>query len=148
MNELNKHLRLIDDHMVDYEALLPLYYQFEYHGIPFDCQVIHLETEGAYNINLTANIGYLPYSSENKIRRQQILKDFGHLMAHKLIIIDHHCNLTFPLNTMVTGELNAKKVVETILYTLLDVKDILEIISNTMQVKNIDEDNSFNEAIA
>lgn len=130
---------MIDDHNVDYETLLPLYYQFDYHGITFDCEVINSEYDGSYDVNLTAQIGYLPYSSENKERRALILKNFGQLMAHNLITRDHHCNLSFPVSTTIRGEINAKKVMETILYTLLDVKEVLEVIADTMHVMSIED---------
>ncbi|MCC3860838.1 hypothetical protein [Pseudemcibacter aquimaris] len=139
MNGLDLHMDMVDDHNVDYETLLPLYYQFNYHGINFDCEVINSENYGSYDINLTAQIGYLPYSSENKSRREKILKNFSHLMAHNLITLDHHCNLTFPVSTTINGEINAKKVMETILYTLLDVKEVLEIIADTMNVLSIED---------
>ena len=74
MNGLEQRLELIDDYLVDYKSLLPLFYQFVYDGIIFDCQIIIHDIENSYHINLTAQIGYLPYSSENKTRREQILK--------------------------------------------------------------------------
>lgn len=138
MNGIEQHLDMIDSYKVDYESLLPLYYDFEYFNIPFSCQVLNDDHESSYIINLTAKIGHLPYSSENKSQRQRMLKNFGHLMAHNLITMDHHCNMTFPVSTTITGEISAKRVMEAILYTILDVKEVLDIINDTMQYKSIE----------
>jgi hypothetical protein len=138
MNGLEQHMGVIDAHMVDYESLLPLYYDFEYFNIPFSCQILHDSYDKSYIINLTANVGYLPYSSENKSQRQRMLKNFAHLLSNNLIIKDRHSHLTFPINTTLTGDINAKKVMETILYTILDVKEVLDIINETMQYKSIE----------
>lgn len=137
MNALEQNLELIEEHLIDYKNQLPLLYQFEYHSINFDCQIVNHESPDHYYVNLTARIGYLPYSSENKKKRELILKNFSHLMAHNLITIDHHCGMKLPLNTMIKGDINAKIMMETICYTLLDAKEVLEIISNTIHDKNI-----------
>jgi hypothetical protein len=138
MNGIEQHMGVIDSHKVDYVTLLPLYYDFEYSNIPFDCQILHDEYDESYIINLIAKVGHLPYSSENKSQRQRILKNFSHLMAHNLILIDRHSSLTFPISTTLTGKINAKKVMEAILYTLLDVKEVIDIITETMQYKAIE----------
>jgi len=145
MNGIEQHMGVIDSHKVDYETLLPLYYDFEHSNIPFDCQVLHDEYDGSYIINLIAKIGHLPFSSENKSQRQRVLKNFSHLITHNLILIDRHSSMTFPISTTLTGEINAKKVMETILYTLLDVKEAIDIINDTMQYKAI-ENKSQNKA--
>lgn len=138
MNALEQNMDLIDDHLVEYRSLLPLYYHFEYLGIKFECQIIEHDTPDQYYVNLTANIGYLPYSSENKKKRELILKNFSRLMVKKLITINHHCEMKFPVSTIIKGEISAKIVMETIFYTLLDAKEILEIIVKSMQEKHID----------
>lgn len=148
MNALEQNLELIEEHLIDYKSQLPLFYQFEYHGINFDCQIVNHDSPDHYYVNLTARIGYLPYSSENKNRRELILKNFSHLMAHNLITIDHHCDMKLPLNTMIKGDINAKTVMETICYTLLDANEVLEIISNTMNDKNINTDQNLIEKLA
>ncbi|MDG1997071.1 MAG: hypothetical protein P8J14_11290 [Emcibacteraceae bacterium] len=138
MNGIEQHLGVIESHKVDYKSLLPLYYNFEHSNISFDCQVLHDEYDGSYIINLIAKIGHLPYSSENNLQRQNMLKNFSHLIAHNLILKDKHSHLTFPISTTFTGEINAKKVMEIILYTLMDVKEIIDIINDTMQYKAIE----------
>ncbi|MDG1707848.1 MAG: hypothetical protein P8H03_03760 [Emcibacteraceae bacterium] len=138
MKGIEQHMGVIDSHKADYITLLPLYYDFEYSNVSFDCQVLHDEYDRSYIINLIAKIGHLPYSSENKQQRQLILKNFSHLMAHNLIVKDRHSYLTFPISTTLAGDINARKVMETILYTLLDVKEVIDIINDTMQYKTIE----------
>lgn len=147
MNAFEQNLELIDDHLIDYKSKLPLFYNFEYHGINFDCQIINHEITDHYQVNLRAKIGHLPYSSENKNRRKFILKNFSHLMAKNLITINHHCEMNFPLSTVIKGDISAKIVMETIFYTLLDSKEILEIIANTMQSKTINNDQNIIEIL-
>lgn len=147
MNAFEQNLELIDDHLIDYKSKLPLFYNFEYHGINFDCQIINHDITDHYQVNLRAKIGHLPYSSENKNRRKFILKNFSHLMAKNLITINHHCEMKFPLSTVIKGDISAKIVMETIFYTLLDSKEILEIIANTMQSKTINNDQNIIEIL-
>lgn len=127
---------IIDNNDVDYDSLLPLYYNFDFNDLPFECQILADNNKNSYIVNLTADLGYLPYSCENKNKRHKILKNFQNLMSHNLIIIDHHCNMTFPINTSIKGDLSAKRMMEAILYTLLDVQEVLSIISSTLQKPN------------
>lgn len=143
---LKKNTEMIAANQVDYDSLLPLYYNFEFRQIPFECQVIAGENNGSYIVNISAQIGHLPYSCENQTKRKKILNNFNHLMHHKLITMDHHCNMTFPLKTTITGKINAKKVMETILYTLLDVQEVLDIIVNTMQYGALEDRSKMKKA--
>ncbi len=133
MINFDQFTSVVNDNNLDYESLLPLYYHFDFNKIPFECQILSRDDDNSYIVNLTAKLGFLPYSSENRQKRQKILKNFQNLMQHRLIIMDHHCNMTFPIETSITGQLNAKIMMEAIVYTLLDVEDILSIITNTLE---------------
>lgn len=133
MKELEKYTKLAAANQVDYNTLLPLYYSFKFNNLLFECQILNHDDGTSYIVNLTANLGYLPYSSENKPRRQELLQELGKLMAQGKIIIDHHCSMTFPLTTVINGQLNAKIIMESILYTLLDAQEMLNIITKILK---------------
>ncbi|MBT5187839.1 MAG: hypothetical protein HOH19_11510 [Kordiimonadaceae bacterium] len=127
----------IAENQNDFDSMLPLYYQFKYNDLPFDCQIVHHENKQSYILNLTAKIGYLPYSAENQPLREKIINNLSNLIRLGVIVMDHHCNMTFPIKTIIKDEINANKLMETITYTLLDVQEVLTIILETMQVSKI-----------
>ncbi|HPF46659.1 MAG: hypothetical protein KDF58_14490 [Alphaproteobacteria bacterium] len=116
----------------DYEALLPLRYDFTYDTIPIACEILKDCSGNSYNIHLEADLGFLPYSAENKLHRAQILKELGPLMVQGKITIDHHCQLHMPIKTVLGQEISAKIIMEAILYTLLDTRKILEQIKSAL----------------
>ncbi len=116
-----------------FENLLPLHYNFEFDGLPFDCNITDDENDHSITVSLIAKLGYLPYSAENKERRVQLLKLFGPLIAQGKINLDRHCNLTFSAETTSKNELCSKKIMETIVYTLLDVREIVYQVSSALK---------------
>ncbi len=99
----------IAENDINHDYLLPLNYSFKARNLEFDCNVSKRDNNGLIIINITTNLGYLPYSSENGAKREEILKAFGPLIARGKITIDHHCNLTMPLNTATDTELTVQK---------------------------------------
>lgn len=136
MKELEQYTKLVAANQVDYDTLLPLYYSFKFNDILFECQLLNHENGSSYILNLTADLGFLPYSSENINRRNALLKKLGQLMAQGTITIDHHCAMKFPLSTVIESELSAKTVMETILYTLLDSQELLRVITDIIETSN------------
>ncbi len=126
MNLFNEHQALIAQEQIDYESLLPLHYTFEFQGIPFSCDVDKDEAAHTLTLRLTADLGFLPYSSENIVKRNQLLKGLGPLIARGQVLIDHHCSINMQLTTLIYEELNAKVLIEAITYTLLDHREALD----------------------
>jgi len=132
MDNLNQLNTDIAENLNNFDSMVPLYYQFKYNNLPFDCQIVHHENKQSYILNLTAKIGHLPYSAENLTLREKIIKNFSNLIRLGVIIMDHHCNMTFPIKINIKDEIDANKLMEIITYTLLDVQEVLTIIHDTM----------------
>ncbi len=139
MNLFNEHQALLADQQVDYKSLLPLHHEFEFQNIPFGCEVDHDAGGAGLLMILTANLGFLPYSSENIVKRAQLLKGLGPLIARGQVTIDHHCSITMQISTIITEELDAKALVEAITYTLLDNRDALDQITRALADDNSEE---------
>ena len=120
MKELEQYNELMSTNQAEYDSLLPLYNSFTFNDILYDCQILNHEDGSSYTLNLSANLGFLPYSSENHTRRSALLQKLGRLMAQGTITIDHHCAMKLPISSVINDELSAKVIMESILYTLLD----------------------------
>lgn len=130
MNLFNEHQAIIASEQVEYESLLPLRYTFKYQNIPFECDLAKSENADTIHMRLKADLGVLPYSSENMTRRTELLGGLGRLIARGQVAIDHHCSITMSFDTLLNNGLNAKNLVEAIVYTLLDARDTIKHISD------------------
>ena len=58
----------------------------------------------------------------------------GPLVSQGKVIIDRHSKITFPLKTVVRGDINANIIMEAILYTLLDVRKTVSAIKDGLEI--------------
>lgn len=123
-NELYKNINS------DISSLLPLEYSFKYKNLSFHCEITHHQ-DGTYALDLLAKLGHLPYSSENHLKRCELLRKLGPLKAKKIVKIDHHCAITLPVRTSFNTELTAETLMTAITITLLDMGEIIDVILGT-----------------
>lgn len=137
MSLFKEHQALIADQQVEYESLLPLRYNFQFQKIKFECLVERNNSNDNIVMNLTANLGILPYSSENIARRMELLSGLGPLIARGQVSIDHHCSISMSLKTILKKQFDAKGLIEAIVYTLLDVRGVISHVSNFIDAPKI-----------
>ena len=128
MNALELKTSELSSKTNEIDNKLPLNYTFNHRGLPFDCYIDHDETDDRIIVKLTADLGHLPYSAENKAKRAEMLLKLGPLMAKGKISLDSHCKLSVIESTSMGDELCAKKLMECLLYTLLDIRDIIDVV--------------------
>lgn len=139
MNTLEDHKTLLATQQINYEALLPLCYSFDYNGLPFECQLVRRDDDSTFMLHLTALLGHLPYSAENKPRRERLRTRLGPLMSQGKVTTDRHSKITFPLKTVISGDISANVIIEAILYTLLDAREILSAINDSLEMPEATE---------
>ncbi len=124
MNKIEQKSVDLASHQEEYENLLPLHYTFVHQGLTFDCDIAKDDTNDKIVVGLTADLGHLPYSAENMVRRMELLEILNPLIARGVVTLDHHCKLTLPVATSLKDGLCASRLMEAITYTLLDLRDV------------------------
>lgn len=133
MNFLKNHQSLIANERENYVNLLPLHYKFKFRNIDFDCDVKKSTDEEKIILLLTADLGILPYSSENIVRRTELLGGLGTLIARGLVNINNHCSISMSFKTIIDTDFNAKSLIEATVYTLLDARDVINQVSGYIE---------------
>lgn len=99
----------------------PARFNFIWHNIPFAGQILHSKNnDGEFSLNLIANLGYIPFSSENFSQRKKLLKIFTPHFMKGDYRLSSNSQIQMILLTHFDGPVNAKRLVEVITYTLLD----------------------------
>ena len=140
MEALAQNVEFISENQTDFTDLLPLHYSFEYGGMPFDCTLVNNDDGCSFILDLTARLGYMPYSAEDKSRRNMIRSGLGPLMAQGKVSVDRQSNLTYSLKTIVSEKLCTRVLMESILFTLLDAKQTLSDIQCGLNPSQFTED--------
>lgn len=133
MNLFKEHQALIARQQLDYESLLPLTYNFKFRNINFDCAVVKNSNDGNILMNLTANLGILPYSSENIMRRTELLTGLARYIARGHVTIDHHCSISMSLTTIIKRHFDTNSLIEAIVYTILDARQTISHVSKYVE---------------
>ena len=96
-------------------------FNFIWHNIQFAGQLLHSKKEdNQFTINLVANLGYLPFSSENNAHRKKLIEAFTPQFMKGDYIMSQNSQIQMVVLTGFTGPVNAKRLVEVISITLLD----------------------------
>ena len=110
----------------------PSRFTFIWHNIKFSGQILPSSLTNQFTLNLVANLGHIPFSSEDNHRRQKLLKLFTpHFMKG-----DYSLSLGSQVQTVLltkfTGPLNAKRLLEVITVTICDLQKELKAIQTSM----------------
>ncbi len=107
---------------------LPSRFDFTWHNIHFAGQILRAQEAGKFSINLAANLGHIPFSAEDKVRRKKLFATFTPLFLKGEYMLSAQSQIQMILMTDFTGPMNAKRLVEAITYTLLDLREDLKTI--------------------
>lgn len=110
----------------------PSRFTFIWYNINFSGQILPSDQINQFTLNLVANLGHLPFSSEDNHRRQKLLEVFTpHFMKG-----DYSLSLGSQIQTILltefTGPLNAKRLLEVITVTICDRQKELKAIQISM----------------
>lgn len=102
---------------------LPARFTFVWHNINFAGQVLLTsESSNQFSINLVANLGHIPFSAEDKVHRKKLLDAFTPLFIKGDYRLSVNSQIQMVMLTNFTGPVNAKRVMEVITCTLLDLQ--------------------------
>ncbi len=106
----------------------PSRFNFTWHNIYFAGQILRAQEVGKFSINLAANLGHIPFSAEDKVRRKKLFATFTPLFLKGEYMLSAQSQIQMILLTDFVGPMNAKRLVEAITYTLLDLREDLKTI--------------------
>lgn len=129
---LNNLLNEIARQVTDNDITFPSHFTFTSHHIHFAGQLLRDKKNEGFSLNLVANLGYIPFSAEDPGRRKKLLKTFSPLFIKGDFSLSLSSQIQMILITNFTGPVNAKKVMEVVTYTLLDMQENLKSIQNSM----------------
>ncbi len=101
----------------------PSRFTFSWQNISFLGQILRSEKPGIFSMNLVANLGYIPFSSENKNRRESLLTAFTPSFIKGDYNLSVNSQIQMVLRTEFSGPVNARRLMEAIAYTLLDLRE-------------------------
>jgi len=110
----------------------PSRFTFTWHNIGFIGQILPSKEPERFSINLVANLGYIPFSAEDNARRRKLLKTFTPLFITGDYSLSVNSQIQMILLTDFTGPANAKRLMEAITYTLLDLLEDLRSIRDSV----------------
>ncbi|WP_417624062.1 hypothetical protein [Paremcibacter congregatus] len=105
---------------------LPAHFKFDWHGIHFAGQVLPSQNGQNSSLNLVANLGYIPFSAENKERRRTLITTFTPLFMKGEYSLSTSSQIQMILLTEFTGSVSARRLMEVITLTLLDLQEDLK----------------------
>ncbi len=107
----------------DVAIKFPSRFTFSWQNINFSGQILRSESPGIFSMNLVANLGYIPFSSEDKTRRKDLLTTFTPSFIKGDYNLSMNSQIQMVLFTEFSGPVNAKRLMEAITYSLIDVRD-------------------------
>ncbi len=107
----------------DVAIKFPSRFTFSWQNINFSGQILRSERPGIFSMNLVANLGYIPFSSEDKTRRKELLTTFTPSFIKGDYNLSMNSQIQMVLFTEFSGPVNAKRLMEVITYSLIDVRD-------------------------
>jgi len=123
---LNNLLDDIASHLTGKTISFPSHFTFTWRDILFAGQLLHHQEQDNYSISLVAELGYIPFSAEDRIRRQSLLSSLTPHFRTGDCSLSRHSQIQMVLQTRFNGPANAKRLIEVITYTLLDQQNTLE----------------------
>lgn len=129
---LDSLLDEIANQITEDSIVFPSHFSFTRNNIHFAGQLLYTKENDLYCLNLVANLGYIPFSAEDKIRRKKLMVTFAPLFLKGDYILSQNSQIQMILITNFTGPANAKKIMEVITYTLLDMQENLKSIQKSI----------------
>lgn len=129
-NGLNELLSQVSEQITSDELDLPAHFNFIWNAIPFAGQLFTYKNKNTVSISLAGDIGYIPYSAEDFVLRQKMLISLASYTRKGELHISHGNRIQVILQTDFSGTLSAKKILQVITFTLLDIKQKLAEIAN------------------
>lgn len=105
---------------------LPSHFKFNWHNINFAGQILPGKEENVLSINLVANLGFIPFSAEDKDRRRKLIDTFTPLFMKGDYSLSASSHIQMILLTDFAGPVNACRLMEAITLTLLDLQEDLK----------------------
>ncbi len=115
---LNDIARQITDNAID----IPARFNFVWQNTHFSGQILPAGEEHRFSLNLVVDLGYIPFSAEDKIRRKKLLEIFFPLFLNGEYTLSVNSRIQMTILTDFTGPVNARRLIETITFTLLDLQ--------------------------
>lgn len=120
---LNQLLDDVATQITDDSINFPSHFGFVWHNIKFAGQILPSENEGhQFSINLVANLGHIPFSAEDTTHRKKLFDAFTPLFMKGDYKLSANSQIQMILLTDFAGPMNAKRLMEVITYTLLDLQ--------------------------
>ncbi|PCI32178.1 MAG: hypothetical protein COB54_07905 [Alphaproteobacteria bacterium] len=106
---------------------IPSRFSFVWHNINFAGQVLLInDSQNQFSINLVANLGHIPFSAEDRAHRKKLLESFTPLFMKGDFRLAVNSQIQMVMLTNFTGPVNAKRIMEVITCTLLDLQTDLK----------------------
>lgn len=122
----------ISDQLTSDRIFSPSRFHFSWRDIDFAGQFLHSKETDLYSVNLVANLGIIPFSSENKSLRKQLRGKFMPLFLRGDLTLSQNSSIQMVLLTEFSGPVSAKRLMEVITYTLMDHQDDLDMFQETI----------------
>lgn len=128
--DLNELLEKVAAQVKDDDQLTAVHFSFPWNGVPFACQLMSAKDSDKMTLNLVADLGHIPYSGENRDRRQELLKVFLPLVSKGNYVINARNHIQMIINTDFANvnpnrRTTARQILDVITITLLDIKEEL-----------------------
>jgi len=125
-NGLSDLLSQVSGQITGQELELPAHFTFTWNNFPFAVQLSSYKNNDIASINLVGDLGFIPYSAEDYDLRQKMRIAFASLVRNGDFHISHGNRIQLSQQTDFTGDLTAKRILQVITFTLLDIKDKLD----------------------
>lgn len=110
----------------------PSRFCFIWQNIHFAGQVLSAGDDNCCSLNLVASPGYIPFSAEDAPRRRKLLDIFTPLFARGDYSLSVNSQIQMTILTSFAGPVNARRLVEVITFTLLDLQVEMDSLQNAM----------------
>ncbi|MCK5424556.1 MAG: hypothetical protein KAI89_04220 [Emcibacter sp.] len=133
LSDIGQLLNDVTCQITDNNINFPAQFKFIWHNIQFTGRILRSENEvDQYCLNLVADLGYIPFSSENFLLRKKLLKLFTPLFMKGDYSLSENSHIQMVLMTNFSGPANARRLVEVITYTLFDLHVELKSIQSSI----------------
>lgn len=120
--------KILDDvasQITDGTIQFPSKFHFTWYNIDFSGQILHSKATGIFSIKLLASLGHIPFSAEDKPRREKLLEKFTPLFIKGEYKLSNNSQIQMVMQTDFTGPFEAKRLMAALTYSLLDLQEDL-----------------------
>jgi len=111
---------------------IPARFHFIWQNIDFAGQILPAGKDTHFSLNLVAGLGHIPFSAEDKIRRKKLLEIFSPLFLRGDYSLSVNSDIQMTVLTDFAGPVNARRLMEVITLTLLDLLPDLKSLQSAM----------------